>query len=206
MQRGRGALVAVAAACLLAVLGSSAAFPSAQSAFTALTASPGSALSADQVSPPSGLVATPTCSGGSTIAFRSAATTTGGTSLTLSAPSGVQAGDLLLAQITHGDGTVAVTPPSGWTPVRSDASGEVMASAVFWRIAVGNDPAATFSRPGASLGSMLGAMAAYSGVDAGAPIAAAGATTGAGRAVTTPSVTTTATGAVVVHLLSKKYE
>jgi hypothetical protein len=59
----------------------------------------------------------------------SSAATTPITTLALGKPSGVTTNDVLLAAISV-DGTPSITPPSGWTLVRSDANGSVMTQAV----------------------------------------------------------------------------
>ena len=50
---------------------------------------------------------------------------------------------------------------------------------------------------------MVGGIVAYSGVSASAPVSASGGATGAGDTATSPALTTTATGAVAVHLMAR---
>jgi hypothetical protein len=76
-RRGvRAPLAAVAA--VLAVLAAVLMLPAASAAFSAATVNGADALAADRLLPPSGLAATQTCSSTPFIAFRAAATATGG--------------------------------------------------------------------------------------------------------------------------------
>jgi hypothetical protein len=180
---------------LLAVL----ALPSAHTAFSATTGTPLNSLAADRLQPPPGLTATQTCSY-APIARRGALESTAPSPLALSPPTGTQAGDVLVAQVTY-YGTSAITAPSGWTRIRTDTSGDVVTSAVYWKVAVAGEPAATFARPDTDPGDMVGGIVAYSGVRTGTP--PANGATGVGDTATSPALTTTATGAVAVHLLAR---
>jgi hypothetical protein len=66
------------------------------------------------------------------------------TTVTISLPSGVQAGDTLLAQIVVYDGSAADVPtaPSGWTGIRHDAVGNVnqATSWLYYKVAGANEP------------------------------------------------------------------
>ncbi|WP_448621177.1 fibronectin type III domain-containing protein [Geodermatophilus sp. URMC 65] len=196
---GAGAVGLVAALGLLvAVL----ALPSVHTAFSATRGTLPSSLAADQLQPPSGLTVTQTCSY-APIALRGALASTGTSPLALSPPAGTQAGDVLVAQVAY-YGTSPLTAPSGWTRVvLPDTSGGVVTSAVYWKVAAAGEPAASFARPSTESGDMVGGIVAYSGVSATAPVAASGGATGAGDTATSPAVTTTATGAVAVHLMAR---
>ena len=175
--------------------------PSVHSAFSATTGTPANSLAADQLRPPSGLVVTQTCSY-APIVVRGALASTALSPLSLSPPSGTQAGDVLVAQVAY-YGASTITAPSGWTAILADTSGGVVTSAVYWKVAVAGEPAATFTRPSADTGDMVGGIVAYSGVSVSAPVAVAGRATGSGETATSPALTTTATGVVVLHLLTK---
>jgi hypothetical protein len=176
--------------------------PSAYSAFSATTGNRANSLAADRLQPPSGLTVTQTCSY-APIAMRGALASTGMSPLALSPPAGTQAGDVLVAQVAY-YGTSPLTAPSGWTRiVLSDTSGSVVTSAVYWKIAAAGEPAASFARPSTESGDMVGGIVAYSGVSASAPVSASGGATGAGDTATSPALTTTATGAVAVHLMAR---
>ena len=183
---------------LVAVL----ALPSAHTAFSATTGTPANSLAADRLQPPSGLAVTQTCSY-RPIVLRGALASTEVSPLTLSPPPGTAAGDVLVAQVAY-YGTSPITAPSDWTRISlPDTSGGVVTSAVYWKAAAGTEPAADFARPTSESGDMVGGIVAYRGVSGSAPVAVAGGSTGSGQTATTPALTATATGAVVVHLLTR---
>ena len=191
-------LVAALGALLVTVL----ALPSAHTAFSATSGTPVNSLAADHLRPPSGLAVTQTCSY-APVVLRGALASTEASPLTLSPPPGTAAGDVLVAQVAY-YGTSPITAPSDWTRITlPDTSGGVVSSAVYWKVAAGTEPAADFARPTSESGDMVGGIVAYRGVSGSAPIAVAGGSTGAGETATTPALTTTATGAVVVHLLTR---
>jgi hypothetical protein len=142
-------------------------------------------------------------------AFRSVSTTTfsGSASLVMSAPAGVQDGDLLL--FFGGAETAARywNRPTGWNFVTGtgiDANGHLDESAdssaqVQWKVASGEPSSWTFT-PAAGTPTGAAAVCAYSGVDTATPInvAAAGAVTTAGTAFATPSITPTVSGCLLV--------
>jgi hypothetical protein len=135
------------------------------------------------------------------ITFRSAsgAANPTATSLTLPRPSGVVAGDLLLASVVARGSPAFVAPP-GWALVRQDAQGFVQRAASYVRVAGANEPAAyTWRWPGVQ--AAAGGISAYTGVDTDAPVDAhAGrASNGtASAAIVAPSVTTGAANERVV--------
>jgi hypothetical protein len=204
----RRALPAVLAGLVtvLSLVVGPAGLPPTSAAFSATSANPGNALAADRLAPPTGLVATQTCAGAGTVTPRGAVTAFGGSTIVLTQPAGTQTDDLIVVQVAHGDPSVAVTPPSGWNTLRADTSGGLVAATVFWKLAVAGAGSVSFTRPSSSAGDMVAGMVVYGGVDRTTPIAVSGSTTGTGTKATTPSLTTTATGTMVLHLLAKKYE
>jgi hypothetical protein len=127
------------------------------------------------------------------ITFRSASYGTNNaitTSLTLGPPAPLVAGDLLLAAITI-RGSSTITPPAGWTLIRSDLNGANLRLSTYWRTATASEPATytwTFSGPRLA----AGGIHAYSGVDATTPIDVAnGQPNTSGTSLTAPGVTTT---------------
>ena len=127
---------------------------------------------------------------GSGIAFRAAAagTNTGATSLLISRPVAALAGDVLVAAITVRS-TPVITPPAGWSLVRSDARATTFSQAVYVHVAGGSEPASytwTFSTSQTALGT----IAAFSGVDTANPIVThSGLATSSSTAITAPSLT-----------------
>jgi hypothetical protein len=187
--------VVAALSLLVAVL----TLPSVHSAFSATTGTPANSLAADSLRPPSGLVVTQTCSY-APITLRGAVASTTVSPLTLSPPAGTVAGDVLVAQVAY-YGASTITAPSGWTAILADTSGGVVTSAVYWKVATTGEPAASFARPSTDTGDMVGGIVAYSGVSGSAPLA--GGATGSGETATSPALTTTATGVVVLDLLTR---
>jgi hypothetical protein len=127
---------------------------------------------------------------GSGIAFRAAAagTNIGATSLLISRPVAAVAGDVLVAAITVRS-TPVITPPAGWSLVRSDARATTFSQAVYVHVAGGSEPASytwTFSTSQTALGT----IAAFSGVDTANPIVThSGLATSSSTAITAPSLT-----------------
>jgi hypothetical protein len=119
-------------------------------------------------------------------------TATVSTQLALSVPAGVQAGDLMIAQIAVRGGTaLTITSPAGWNLVRRDDSSTTVAQAVYSRPVPSSpsEPASyTWTFSGAN--DAAGGIAAYSGASAAAPIDASN---GQGNAssvsITAPSIT-----------------
>ncbi|SNS74270.1 hypothetical protein SAMN06893096_107124 [Geodermatophilus pulveris] len=195
----RAPLVAVVTALGLVV--AVPALPTAHSAFSAATGNPANSLATDWLRPPSDLAAIQACSY-APIAVRGALASTSPSPLSLGVPSETRSGDVLVAQVVY-YGTSSITAPSDWTLVRKDTSGSLVTSAVYRKVAAAGEPAATFSRPSTDNGDMVGGIVAYSGVSRSAPVSVEGVATGSGEKATSPGLTTTATGVVVLHLLAK---
>ena len=134
------------------------------------------------------------------IAFRagsSAATQTDSQTLTIPAPPGAVAGDVALASIDVRDAT-GITPPSGWTLVRSDdGERKGLRQAIYRHVVSASDPASFSWSFNSSVGA-AGAILAYSGVDTANPIDATSGTRGNATQITAPSVTTTVANAMIV--------
>ena len=106
------------------------------------------------------------------IALRSQATSSNGsgsTTLSLSQPSGVRPGDLLLAQVAVNKATTTVTAPDGWTQIQRTQSISSLAMVSYWHKAGTAEPDVyTFTFD--SEQPATGGMSAYTGVDTDAPI------------------------------------
>jgi hypothetical protein len=130
--------------------------------------------------------------GGGDISFvaASSAANATATTLTIGAPAGVSAGDVMVASIDV-RGKPAITPPAGWTLIRSDVNGSTMKLETYYRIAGSSEPSShtwTFSN---TLGA-AGGIVAFRGVDTAAPIDASGGQVNASSTlITAPSITTT---------------
>jgi MSHA biogenesis protein MshQ len=121
-------------------------------------------------------------------------------SITVNAPAGIAAGDVMLAQVVIRGGTSAVvgSVPTGWTLVLRTNRGTALAQAVYVKVTGASEPASytwTFS-PNARA---TAAIAAYRGVDNDVPVnASAGQGNAASATVTAPAVTTTVANTRVV--------
>jgi hypothetical protein len=135
-------------------------------------------------------------------AFRSAtsAAVTGssGTTLTIARPAGVQAGDLLLAQIRHRS-TTTMTAPAGWTEIDTITQ-SVANHGVYYKIAGGSEPASYAFGQGNDAGRMAGGIGAYSGVDPTSPINAWAASAANTATLVAPGAAATVDNTMVVRL------
>ena len=138
------------------------------------------------------------------ILFRSANAnaTRNATSLSVPRPSGIAAGDVMVAAVGV-RGAPTITAPSGWTLVRVDTDGSTMRQAVYTRTATSGEPSAyswSFSARTASAG---GLVVAYHGVDTASPIdASSGRANAESDAITAPSLSTTVTDTLLVGFFS----
>jgi hypothetical protein len=135
-------------------------------------------------------------------AFRSAATTTDGT--TVNKPSGTAAGDLLLAELEVDENPATVTPPAGWTLLQdtlgAGGTGNAFHTQVWWKLAGSSEPSSYTWTVSGSPWVDVGLLA-YKNVNQASPIdVSAGRDAGTTSAPTTPSVTTTAANDLVVAL------
>jgi hypothetical protein len=120
------------------------------------------------------------------------------TSLVIPAPSGVQAGDVMIACIAA-RGNPNLTAPAGWTLVRLDMNGFTLRQGIYWKVATASEPASyTWVLSNAQAAS--GGIIAYSGVNTSNPIdvSSAAISSVTGTAATAPSITTTVNGAMVI--------
>jgi Bacterial Ig domain len=133
-------------------------------------------------------------------AFRSASTTTDGT--TVSKPSGAAAGDLLLATLEVDEDPATVTAPAGWTKVQdtlgAGGTGNAFHTQVWWKLAGSSEPASYTWTVSGSPWVDVGLLD-YTNVNQTSPIdVSAGRDAGTTAAPATPSVTTTAANDLVV--------
>ncbi len=121
-------------------------------------------------------------------------------SVTVDRPSGLVAGDVLLAMIgRRGSGSPsATTLPSGWTLVLSQSNASNLGIAIYRKFATSSEPASYTWSYGVSE-RMVGSISAYRGVDATTPIIASAARTNASsRNLLAPSITPGVSGAWIV--------
>jgi chitodextrinase len=155
--------------------------------------------SAVQVTTQSGTTPPP-ASGSPTFHGAASAANNTATTLTVARPSGTAVGDVLVASVSV-RGAPTIAPQSGWSLVRLDVNSTVLRQAVYVRVAAAGDPSSwtwTFNAAKAAVGE----VAAYGGVDTGAPVvASAGQVNASSTTVTAPSVQASA-GQAVVALFS----
>jgi hypothetical protein len=144
-----------------------------------------------------------------TVAHRNTPTTftntwpTDATSTVLSAVSGIQDGDLLVAIIWLGDdgGARTATPPAGWSTYNNslityDDSGYYVNIGVFYKVASSESGSYTFTHSSAV---NEGYLCALTGVDTSDPInPTATSDTGTGQTSTAPTITTPRDGSLVI--------
>ena len=177
-------------------------------AFSATTSNSNNSFAAGTVLPPSGFSVTETCAGGAAaIAFRSASSAKGKDSLTIATPSGVTAGDVMVAQVSNRNGLPTLTAPPGWTLVRRDTNANQVASAIFWKaVGAAELGTVTFALVGTLDEQMAGGIVAYSGADTSNPVHASGMSSGFSTTATTPSVTTTVANTRIFQAIAKRQE
>jgi hypothetical protein len=138
------------------------------------------------------------------IAFRAsteAHVTTG--SLTITIPSAVQAGDVLLLIGGMNDAGVSANDwatPSGWTALDTRRVPSNLFAAAYTRVAQSGDPGSTVTLSTSGTGKACAIIAAYSGIDPSGPIniSAVASETTLTASHTTPTVTTTAADTRVI--------
>lgn len=127
------------------------------------------------------------------------------TSISLSLPSGLQNGDLLIATVVQGSSAVTITAPSGWTAI--DGSPKIVGNQVcgvwycYYTTSM-STPAWTFSSAAKTTGSLV----AYRGVDQTAPFASqgVGGESTTSLVLTAPSITTTAANQEILAIFSNR--
>lgn len=144
---------------------------------------------------------------GSPIVHRSttAAGALNAATLTISRPTGTQAGDVLLARVANRDGAdVVATAPAGWWQLRTTASTYSLRTTVFVKTATADEPAQyvfSFSRAR----NVAGTVSAFGGVDTALPIDDDQGKANSGSASLTPgtALTTRRAGGVSVWLATQ---
>jgi len=133
--------------------------------------------------------APPTPGGGPAFVSASRAAASG-SSVSISRPTGLSTGHVLVAVVRQKKTTAAVTPPAGWTLIRSDS--QSARSSLFFRVVTASEPSQYRFKVGTSA-KLEGHILAYSGVDPADPVAASGVGSNTGTAsgptVVAPSLT-----------------
>jgi serine protease AprX len=123
-----------------------------------------------------------------------------GSTLDLAVPSGVAAGDFLVAQVAY-NANGEITPPAGWNviDVLSHPTKPIM-QGLYWRAATDAEPAEYgFTLTSGKSDTVAGVIAAYAGIDLANPVdAVGGQASDAGADVVAPSITTTSADATLI--------
>ena len=142
-----------------------------------------------------------------TIAFRSSSSAQNGasTSVVIPKPASLQPNDILIATVTI-RGAPTITPPSGWTVIRTDTNGTALKQATYFHVVIGGE-GPNFSWTLSSSFAASAGIVAYSGVDVSGtpprPIDASnGATSATSTSIVAPAVTTTAAGDLLIGAFS----
>lgn len=118
------------------------------------------------------------------------ANATSASSVAVSVPTGVVAGELLIAHVQTGSGAGSIATPTGWTLIKTGTDGTDAVGWVGYRVATGSEPASYTWTLGAANGTQEGAMFRLSGADTTTPVrTSAISTTGTGASATPPSLT-----------------
>lgn len=125
---------------------------------------------------------------------------TGSTSLSITKPTGVAQGDVMLAAVTA-TGTGTVTAPAGWTVVKNTTQGTTLRQAVYYKVA-GASEGASYSWGLGTSRSTSGGIIDYRGANQTAPVDASATATATSGNPVAPSVTTSAAGDQVVAAIS----
>jgi calcineurin-like phosphoesterase family protein len=144
---------------------------------------------------------------GSGIVFRGsaeAATKDTGDTVSVARPAGTKPGDVMVASVVVNDSFPEFTAPPGWTLVRSDEIRKTVRQDIFYKVARDSDPSSFTWKITSSPRLLVGAIAAYGGVDTDHPVDGHDADIDAdGTATpTTPSIRTTADGARLLALVA----
>jgi large repetitive protein len=125
----------------------------------------------------------------------------GATSLAITAPSSVATGDVLIAGLTVSSNNTSITAPSGWTLINRTNSGSNISAASYYHVVTNgaSEPSSYTWTFGGSFAAS-GGIVRYVGVDTSDPIDASSIVAGNDSSPTAPSVTTTSANDLVVAL------
>jgi hypothetical protein len=131
--------------------------------------------------------------------------------LSVNKPTGTVQNDVMIASVAIQPNTATITPPPGWTPVRQLANtvnatpARYQTLAVYYKVAGASEPA-TYEWQYSGTAQVVG-IQAFSGVDTANPINVEnGQSNPAGPSHSTPSVTTTVAGTMLVASYGIEYD
>ncbi|HYF13257.1 MAG TPA: hypothetical protein VD928_03100, partial [Candidatus Paceibacterota bacterium] len=124
--------------------------------------------------------------------------------VTLTKPSGVVSGDLLLASISINGGqptTATTTHPSGWTLLAKTDNDTHVGILTYWKIAGASEPSSYTWTIGTQVRA-VGGITRFTGVSTSNPIDVVASSTGRGTSAIAPSATTTQDGARIITVFA----
>lgn len=125
-----------------------------------------------------------------------------GTTLTITKPSGVASGDLLVAFV-HVSGSPTLTPPSGWTLIDSVTNAFGVGTLYAFRFMAGGSEPASYSWTWTGSQYSCGGIYRVTGADATTPInTSAKSAPASGATQVSPSVTTTTADCLILRAIS----
>ncbi|MFL6098639.1 MAG: PKD domain-containing protein [Actinomycetales bacterium] len=118
--------------------------------------------------------------------FTKSGTSTG----TVTVPSTVQTGDVMVLFQSISSTSLTATDPAGWTPIATKSSGSGILTTAYTKVATASDAGSPVTVSWSGSGKVTMSVAAYSGVSPSAPVGAfATAVDGSSSSHTTPTVT-----------------
>ncbi len=144
-----------------------------------------------------------------TITFVGAESTTNGpggaTTITINVPTGVQAGDVMLAALT-GDALLISALLNNWAELdNSPLNSGVMEHHIYIKVAGDNEPASYTWDLQATSERLVGAIVAYRDVDPITPINVSAKVASSGSSTTIPSITTTVDDCMQVAMYAARF-
>lgn len=126
------------------------------------------------------------------------------TQVILAYPSGIQAGELIMAFVHHAYGLPATTNPGGWTagPTRAAYNSLGMSVTVWYRVAVGTESGNVIFPTHTTAGHVAGVMFRLSGVNATVNDATATTAVTNSDNIDSPTITTTTANALILYIIS----
>jgi hypothetical protein len=128
------------------------------------------------------------------------------TSAVIPYPAGIQAGEVLLAQVSHSNVTAPTAPPSdsGWNLYKAQDGETAISESVWYKVATGTETGSVTFPTSSTAGRVTGSMERWTGVDTSNIFDTPG--VGANSPVATtfkmPSITTATANAELVHTIT----
>ena len=116
----------------------------------------------------------------------------------VSMPSTRPDGDLYVAQIANDKGAAISVIPSGWTEITTSANSSMVRLATYWKI--GSSEPSTYTWQSGSPCRWIGAIHRISGINTSSPINASGDGVGTSDSPTSPSVSTSVDGCLLLRM------